>query len=90
MKNVVLGVGRKILQTYYIEKSYSTAYYFDITKLLNQYRRFTLQNTSIFQKKHFSKGINYQILFNWSPRFLVELSKQNLLQLNMSNIWKLC
>ena len=41
MKNVVLGVGRKILQTYYIEKSYSTAYYFGITKLLYQYRRFT-------------------------------------------------
>ena len=40
MKNVVLGVGRKILQTY-IEKSYSTAYYFGITKLLYQYRRFT-------------------------------------------------
>ena len=40
MRNVVLGVVRKILQTYYIEKSYySTAYYFDITKLL--YRSFT-------------------------------------------------
>ena len=35
MRNVVLGVVRKILQIYYIEKSYySTAYYFDITKLL--------------------------------------------------------
>ena len=33
MRNVVLGVVWKILQTY-IEKSYSTAYYFEITKLL--------------------------------------------------------
>ena len=40
MRNVVLGVVRKILQTYYIKKSYSTAYYFDITKLL-YYRSFT-------------------------------------------------
>ena len=40
MRIVVLGVARKILQTYNIEKSYySTAYYFDITKLL--YRSFT-------------------------------------------------
>ena len=34
MRNVVLDVLRKILQTYYIEKSYSTAY-FNITKLLH-------------------------------------------------------
>ena len=34
MRNVALGVGRKILQTYYIEESYSTDYYFNITKLL--------------------------------------------------------
>ena len=39
MRYVLLGVGRKILQTY-IEKFYSTAYYFDITKLL-YYRSFT-------------------------------------------------
>ena len=35
MRNVVLDVIRKILQTYYIEKSYSAAYYFDIAKLLH-------------------------------------------------------
>ena len=40
MRNVLLGVGRKILQIYYIETSCSTAYYFDITKLL-YYRSFT-------------------------------------------------
>ena len=34
MRNVALGVERKILQAYYIEKSYSTDYYFNITKLL--------------------------------------------------------
>ena len=34
MRNVVLDVLRKILQTYYIKKSYSTAY-FNITKLLH-------------------------------------------------------
>ena len=39
MRNVVLDVVRKILQTYYIENTYSTAYYFDITKLL-YYRSF--------------------------------------------------
>ena len=40
MRNVVLDVVMKILQTY-IEKSYhSTAYYFDITKLL-YYRSLT-------------------------------------------------
>ena len=31
MRNVVLDVVRKILQTYENEKSYSTAFYFDIT-----------------------------------------------------------
>ena len=40
MRNNVLGVVRKNLQTCYIEKSYSTGYYFDITKLL-YYRSFT-------------------------------------------------
>ena len=40
MRNVVLGVVRKILQTYYIEKSYSATYYFDITNVL-YYRTFT-------------------------------------------------
>ena len=39
MTNVALDVVRKILQTYYIEKSYSTRYYFNITKLLH-YRSF--------------------------------------------------
>ena len=34
MRNVVLDLVRKILQTYYIEKSYSEAYYFSITKFL--------------------------------------------------------
>ena len=35
MRNVVLGVLRKIMQMYHIEKSYySTAYYYDIKKLL--------------------------------------------------------
>ena len=34
MRNVILGVVRKSLQTYSIKKSYSAAYYFDITKLL--------------------------------------------------------
>ena len=34
MRKVVLDVVGKVLQTYYIEKSYSTAYYFNITKLL--------------------------------------------------------
>ena len=40
MRNVVLVVVKKILQIYYIEQSYSTAYYFDITKLL-YYRSLT-------------------------------------------------
>ena len=32
MRNVVLDVERKNLQTYYVKNSYSTAYYLDITK----------------------------------------------------------
>ena len=54
MRNVALGVVRKILQTYYIEKSYSTTYYFDITNLL-YYRSFTKET---FKKTY------YPILFS--------------------------
>ena len=44
----------------------------------------------IFQKKHFKERITqYFLAENKSPCFLVKLSKQNLLQLNMSKIWKL-
>ena len=63
---------------------YSTAYYFDITKLLF-YGSFT-KYLAIFQKKHFKKRVTqYFLAENKSPCFL-ELSQQNLLQLNMSKI----
>ena len=55
MKNVVLGVGRKILQTYYIEKSYSTAYYFDITKLFYYIQEF--YKISLHFKRNILKNV---------------------------------
>ena len=58
MRNVVLGVVRKIMQTYYIEKSYSITYYFDITNLL-YYRSFTKET---FKKTY------YPILFSWEQK----------------------
>ena len=53
MRNVVLVVVRKVLQIYYIEKSYSTAYYFDITKLL-YYRSFIKH---LYFKRNISKNV---------------------------------
>ena len=82
MRNVVFDAIRKIRQTYYIEKSYSTAYYFDKANFC--IRSFT-KYVAIFRKKHFKKRITqYFLTDNKSPWFLAELSKQNLLQLNMS------
>ena len=59
MRNVVLGVVRKILQTLYIEKFYNATQFITSTQLIaNKVIVFiidVLQNTSIFQKKHFKK-----------------------------------
>ena len=65
-----------------------------ISKYLTAYLNITraialevLQNEVkyLFQKKHFKKLITqYFLVVNESPCFLVELSKQNFLQLNMS------
>ena len=58
MRSVVLGVVRKILQTY-IEKFYNTAQLITSKQLITNkvivYIRDVLQNTCIFQKKHFKK-----------------------------------
>ena len=58
MRNVVLGLVRKILQTY-IEKFYNTAQLITSKKLITNkvivYIIDALQNTSIFGKKHFEK-----------------------------------
>ena len=85
MRNVVLNVLRKILQTYYIEKSYSTAY-FNITKLLHALE--VLENDVkclYFEINILKNAITpYFLVENKSLCFLVELSKQNRLQLNMS------
>ena len=85
MRNIVLeGVRKKILQTCYIEKSYSTAY-FNIAKF-HCIRSFTKWcKISICQKKYFKNGITQNFLVvSKSSCFNVELSKENLLQLNMS------
>ena len=59
MRNVVLGAVRKILQTLYIEKFYNTAQLITSTQLITNKVIVNiidvLQNTSIFQKKHFGK-----------------------------------
>ena len=51
MRNVVLDVVRKIPQTYYIEKSYSTAY-FNITKLLYKEVFKMMQSKYLYLKKN--------------------------------------
>ena len=77
MENSVDILYRKVLQ-------YIQAYYFDITKLLN-YRSFT--KYLYFKRNVLKKRITqYFLAENKSPCFLVKLSKQNLLQLNMSKI----
>ena len=85
MRNVVLDVLRKILQTYYIEKSYSTAY-FNITKLLHALEVLENDVKCLYFEINILKNAitQYFLVENKSLCFLVELSKQNRLQLNMS------
>ena len=59
MRNVVLGVVRKILETYIETSYYSTGYYCDITKLL-YYRSFTKY---LYTKRNILK-MYYPILFS--------------------------
>ena len=85
MRNVVLGMVRKTLQTLYPKVLLQCILLLLHSKVIVFIE--VLQNISIFQKKHFKKRITqYFLPENKNPCFLVELSKQNLLQLNISKI----